>query len=100
MKETVCSLWCENVQLPSFAPLRSDLRTDVLIVGGGLAGILCAHMLREVGVDYALVEAGMLCGGVAWHTTAKIPVLHGLICRKLIRNLGYERVQMYLHAEA
>ena len=98
MKETVRSLWCETAQLSSFAPLHSDLRTDVLIVGGGLAGILCAHMFREAGVDYALVEAGKLCGGATRNTTAKITVQHGLIYHKLIRDFGYERAQMYLHA--
>ena len=88
MKETVRSLWCETAQLSSFAPLHSDLRTDVLIVGGGLAGILCAHMFREAGVDYALVEAGKLCGGATRNTTAKITVQHGLIYHKLIRDFG------------
>ena len=35
MTETKRSLWCENAQLPAFAPLETDLRTDVLIMGGG-----------------------------------------------------------------
>ena len=64
------SLWRETVRLPGFEPLRADLKTDVLIVGGGLAGILCAHMLRSAGVDCALVEAKELCSGVTGNTTA------------------------------
>lgn len=36
------SIWEENVQLPRFSALEGDLRTDVLIIGGGLAGLLCA----------------------------------------------------------
>ena len=90
------SLWREGARLPVFAPLHSDLRTDVLIVGGGLAGILCAHMLREAGVDCALVEAANLCGGVTQNTTAKLTVQHGLIYHKLMQSLGRERAQMYL----
>ena len=92
------SLWREGARLPTFAPLHSDLRTDVLIVGGGLAGILCAHMLREAGVDCALVEAANLCGGVTQNTTAKLTVQHGLIYHKLMQSLGRERAQMYLCA--
>ena len=68
----------------------------MLIVGGGLAGILCAHMLREAGVDCALVEAANLCGGVTQNTTAKLTVQHGLIYHKLMQSLGRERAQMYL----
>ncbi|MGN0183571.1 MAG: NAD(P)/FAD-dependent oxidoreductase [Aristaeellaceae bacterium] len=92
------SLWRDGARLPAFAPLHSDLRTDVLIVGGGLAGILCAHMLRSAGVDCALVEAANLCGGVTQNTTAKLTVQHGLIYHKLMQSLGRERAQMYLCA--
>ena len=98
MTASVRSLWRGTAQLPSFAPLRSDLNVDVLIVGGGMAGILCAHMLRSAGVDCALVEARKICGGVTGNTTAKITVQHGLIYDKLIRTSGFGRAQMYLHA--
>ena len=98
MTETERSLWRENAQLPAFAPLETDLRTDVLVIGGGMAGILCAHMLREAGVDCALVEARRICGGVTQNTTAKLTVQHGLIYHKLLQSLGREGAQMYLRA--
>ena len=98
MTETERSLWRENAQLPAFAPLETDLRTDVLVIGGGMAGILCAHMLREAGVDCALVEARNICGGVTQNTTAKLTVQHGLIYHKLLQSLGREGAQMYLRA--
>lgn len=98
MMSTVQSLWRETVQLPGFEALHADLRTDVLIIGGGLAGILCAHMLQKTGVDYALVEAKNTCGGITENTTAKITVQHGLIYGKLIKTLGLERARMYLQA--
>ena len=98
MTETERSLWRENAQLPAFAPLETDLRTDVLVIGGGMAGILCAHMLREAGVDCALVEARNICGGVTQNTTAKLTVQHGLIYHKLLQSLGREGAQTYLRA--
>ena len=39
----MASVWEKEVQLPRFAPLEGDLRTDVLVVGGGLAGLLCDY---------------------------------------------------------
>ena len=58
------SIWKRTAETPRFAPLDGDLKTDVLIVGGGLAGLLCAYWLNRAGVDCALVEADRLCGGV------------------------------------
>lgn len=92
------SLWKNTARLPAFEPLRQALKTDVLIIGGGLAGLLCAHLLRREGVDCALVEAGRICGGTTGNTTAKLTVQHGLIYDRLVHTLGLERAQMYLRA--
>lgn len=92
------SIWAKTAQLPRFRPLEGDLCTDVLIVGGGLAGLLCAHRLAQAGVDYALVEADRICGGTTRGMTAKLTVQHGLIYHKLIRQFGEERARLYLEA--
>lgn len=92
------SLWMDTAALPSFEPLKGNLRTDVLIIGGGMAGILCAYRLTQAGVSCALVEAGRLCGGVTGHTTAKLTAQHGLIYSKLLDTLGPERARLYLEA--
>lgn len=92
------SIWTKTAQLPQFEPLRSDLNTDVLIIGGGLAGVLCAYKLARAGVDYALVEADRICSGITKNTTAKITSQHGLIYDKLIREFGAERARLYLEA--
>ncbi|MCI9157010.1 MAG: FAD-dependent oxidoreductase [Lawsonibacter sp.] len=92
------SIWTKTARLPQFEPLRSDLNTDVLIIGGGLAGVLCAYKLSQAGVDCALVEADRVCGGITKNTTAKITSQHGLIYDKLIREFGTERARLYLEA--
>ena len=50
------SVWMENVSLPRFEALRGNADTDVLIIGGGITGLLCAYFLKEAGVDYILAE--------------------------------------------
>lgn len=92
------SVWMETVSLPQFPALRGDRKTDVLIIGGGMAGILCAWKLREAGVDCLLLEADRICGGVTAGTTAKITFQHGLCYDKLIREFGAEKARMYLDA--
>ena len=84
--------------LPQFAPLDGELRTDVLIVGGGMAGLLCAHALQEAGVDYRLIEGDRILYGVTRNTTAKITSQHGLVYHKLLRRFGAEKTQQYFRA--
>jgi len=92
------SVWTHDSDLPHFEPLKGDIKTDVLIIGGGLAGVLCAYFLKQAGVNYVLVEGKTICSGITKNTTAKITSQHGLIYDKLINNAGIEKARMYLEA--
>ncbi len=92
------SIWKESASLPHFDTLEGSVTTDVLIIGGGIAGILCAYFLREKGVDYVLVEGNTICSGITENTTAKITSQHGLIYDKLLHRVGIEKAKMYLDA--
>lgn len=89
------SIWEKNVPIPRFSRLENDLRTDVLIIGGGLAGLLCAWNLTRAGIDCSLIEENCIMHGVSGRTTAKITSQHGLIYGKLLKQLGPERARMY-----
>ena len=92
------SIWEQTAQLPEFEPLRGDIRADALVIGGGLAGLLCAHELTRAGLRCVVAEAGRICGGTTKNTTAKLTVQHGLIFHKLLRKFGAERTRAYLDA--
>lgn len=92
------SIWDEDVKMPRFPSLQEDLRTDVLVIGGGLAGLLCAGNLTRAGIDCVLIEQDRLMGGVSGRTTAKITSQHGLIYRKLLDRYGAEKARLYWQA--
>lgn len=92
------SVWADTSKPPVFPALAGNLTTDVLIIGGGMAGILCAYMLSQAGIDYVLVEADRICRGVSGNTTAKITSQHGLVYHKLLRRFGPEKARMYWEA--
>ena len=94
------SVWEAGAELPHFEALSGDRRTDVLIIGGGIAGVLCAYRLAEAGVDYILCEADTVCGGITKNTTAKITLQYGLVYHKFIREFGEDRARLYLQANA
>ena len=64
------SIW-SDFELPRHPLLRGDIKTDVLIIGGGMAGLLTAHFLTEAGVRCIVAEANRVAGGITKNTTAK-----------------------------
>ena len=91
------TIW-EQEKIPRFDTLDGNLRTDVLIIGGGLAGLLCAYHLQKAGVDCALIEENRLMSGVSGRTTAKLTSQHGLIYKKLLDRFGPEKARLYYKA--
>lgn len=92
------SLWEQASRQTEFRRLEQDAKTEVLIIGGGMAGILCAYLLHQAGVPYILLEAETIGSGITKNTTAKITSQHGLIYDKLIREFGLDRARQYLSA--
>ena len=92
------SIWTQTASMPRFAPLEGSRKTDVLVIGGGITGILCAWMLRQAGADCLLLEAKRLCGGTTGGTTGKITSQHGLQYHRLIREFGVDAARLYSRA--
>lgn len=93
------SIWVDDIKRIRFEPLKQNKSTDVLIIGGGIAGILCAYKLKQKGIDCILVEADQICGGITKNTTAKITFAHGLIYDKIINKYGEDIARLYLEAQ-
>ncbi len=94
------SIWNIDAKRPDFDTLKNDIKTDVLVVGGGITGVLCGYMLKNAGVDCVVVEADKICSGITNNTTAKITCQHGLIYDKLINKYGLEKAQLYFEVNS
>ena len=91
-------LWEQNLQIESFPELKSDKKTEVLIIGGGMAGLLCAYVLEQNGIDYILAEQNKIASGVTSNTTAKITVQHGYIYSDILKRYGESAAKLYYKA--
>ena len=92
------SIWTDKIQKPKFKPLQGDCTTDILIIGGGLTGILCAYFLQQEGISYTLIEAGEIGSGITKNTTAKVTVQHSLIYHEIIEKYGLLGARQYYDA--
>lgn len=92
------SIWSETSTLPKFPELDKDIKCEVLVIGGGMAGILIAHYLKENGVDVVVAEGQRIGGGVTKNTTAVISAQHDTLYLDLAKKHGFEGARNYLAA--
>lgn len=91
-------LWTKRLNPPDFPALSGDIDTNVLIIGGGMAGILCALKLQQAGVDYLLVEGEKIGNGITRGTTAVLTAQHDTLYQDMLRKSGKETAAAYLQA--
>ena len=94
------SVWAAYAQRED-APIRTldgDITTDVLVIGAGMAGMLCATMLTQAGCRCVVAEKNRVGSGVTQNTTAKVTAQHSLIYDKLINQMGADKARLYFAA--
>ncbi|WLV25898.1 FAD-dependent oxidoreductase [Aciduricibacillus chroicocephali] len=92
------SIWNGTVEQPSFKPLKEDIEADIVVAGGGIAGITTAFLLSQEGKNVVLLEARTLLSGTSGYTTAKLSAQHYLIYAKLIELYGENIAKLYYEA--
>lgn len=94
------SLWAERTPRPDgiAKTLDGDVSVDVLVIGGGMAGMLCAYLLGRAGCSCAVAEQGRVGSGVTQNTTAKVTAQHNLVYDRLMREHGVENARLYYEA--
>lgn len=70
------SIWSQTTDIKSYPPLTEDLSADAVVIGGGLAGILTAYLLKQHNIDTIVLEAKRVGGGQTRNSTAKITSQH------------------------
>jgi glycine/D-amino acid oxidase-like deaminating enzyme/nitrite reductase/ring-hydroxylating ferredoxin subunit len=65
--------WFSSETQPiAYKKLDHNIETDILVVGGGIAGLTSAYCLAKAGRKVVLVEDGFICSGETGRTTAHI----------------------------
>jgi glycine/D-amino acid oxidase-like deaminating enzyme/nitrite reductase/ring-hydroxylating ferredoxin subunit len=86
-------VWRADIEAPHFPTLSSDLRVDVLVIGGGITGVTAAVMLKRAGRTVAVIERGEIGGGETGHTTAHITYATDTRLTELVKRFGRDHAQ-------
>ncbi|MEO3945327.1 FAD-dependent oxidoreductase [Gorillibacterium sp. CAU 1737] len=92
------SYWLASAEVPQFPKLTETLETEIVVIGGGIAGITTAYLLAKAGKEVVLVTSGRLLGGTTGHTTAKLTAQHDLIYDEYMQHFGREKAGLYYRA--
>jgi glycine/D-amino acid oxidase-like deaminating enzyme/nitrite reductase/ring-hydroxylating ferredoxin subunit len=95
------SLWLDGAPAPG--PVRAFTpgeRVDVAVIGGGIAGLTTALLLKRDGLRVAVIEAGRVGHGVTGANTAKVTALQGTIYSTIAARQGAAAAADYAQASA
>ena len=87
------SHWLERAKLPRFSKLSQDLDVDVAVVGGGIAGITAAYLLKKAGRTVALLERDRCARADTGHTTAHLTYVTDTRLSELVERFGKDHAQ-------
>ena len=92
------SVWQEKEKRTAYPEVSGNISTDVLVIGGGMAGILCAWKLQQAGVDVTVAEAKRIGSGITGKTTAVLTAQHDFLYQDMMHTFGVCTAKAYLDA--
>lgn len=88
------SYWTDSVEPIQFSSLNQDLKTEIAIVGGGIAGLSIAYCLVKAGKKVVVVEDGFIGSGESGRTTAHLVTALDDRYAEIRRLLGEENCRL------
>src|SRR5918997_3424152 len=89
------SYWVATGGETSYPALDREMHVDVAVLGGGMAGLMAALLLKRDGKRVAVLEAGRVAAGVTAYTTAKVSSLHGIQYQSVASSFGEDGAKAY-----
>lgn len=92
------SLWDHYSLLTEFPALKSDLKVDVAVIGGGICGLTCAQLLSSQGYKVAVLESNKVGGSNTGHSTGNLYAVYGELLNEVNDKYGPDVVQKIINS--
>lgn len=93
------SIWMKDYKSNNLPSVNKNLNTPILIIGGGIAGLMCAYNLMKKNMKFILVDRQSLGTGVSAYTTAQISIAHDALYHEIAQKHGEKNAVLYLKAQ-
>lgn len=92
-------LWTKDIKEKENPSLDKDIECDILIIGGGIAGLSTAFKLKDEKYNIVLIDKGMVGFGVTSRTTGKLTYMQGDIYTKIEDIYNFDMAKKYLESQ-
>ncbi|MBM3210060.1 FAD-binding oxidoreductase [Candidatus Saccharibacteria bacterium] len=92
------SLWRTSFTATPHPSFKGTAECDVVVIGGGIAGLTTAYLLSKEGRRVILLEADTIGSRVSGYTTAKVTVQHAQALGEIAASHGDVAARDYLEA--
>lgn len=89
------SLWKAVFEQPTYLPLDKDADCDLVVIGGGIAGLSSAYEAARFGSNVIVIDRGDISGGMTARTTAHLVSEIDDRYFDLIHAVGEENARLY-----
>lgn len=89
------SIWLDTITKKNYERLEKNIKTQILVIGGGISGISCAYELSNYYNDIVLVTMNEFYSGTTGFTTAKVTYQHDDIYHRLLNSYNEEVATNY-----
>ena len=97
MKKT--SIWIDNIKDKELPKLKENITCDILIIGGGIAGLSTAYNLKDTDKKVILIDQSKCGLGVTSNNTGKLTYMQDLIYHKIEKNYNFKVAKLYLDSQ-
>ncbi|MGE5456629.1 MAG: FAD-dependent oxidoreductase [Ignavibacteriales bacterium] len=93
------SIWMRDYINKNLPTVDKNIDTPVLIIGGGIAGLMCAYNFMKNGIKFVLVDSKKLASGVSAFTTAQVSVAHDSMYEEIKKKHDKDTAISYLNSQ-
>lgn len=93
------SIWIKGIKDKSLPSLEENITTDILIIGGGIAGLSAAYNLKDSKYKVVLIEKDKCALGATSKNTGKLTFMQDLIYHKIENNYDKRVAALYLKSQ-
>lgn len=93
------SIWINKDNNDIEKCLKENIECDILIIGGGIAGLSTAYYLKDNNKKVVLIDKDRIGYGATSKNTGKLDYMQGLIYHKIEKNYNKEVAKTYLDSQ-